>query len=189
MNKLHLFMALVGCRPIGRNTEQHDVFFGIGNEIKDIIPDLFNFWPEAKKKIHLDAWRKVEFVDNFKIEIIIKEQYLNAGDNKAAKLFFINLGGYKPGEFEEFHYKIIIAALDKNSAIKKAKQTAFFTHNGFKNAPTHIDDKYGVDIDDIYDIKDILPLSFKEKYTIKLTDNFSAEQDAIHLGYMKLDTL
>ena len=182
-------MALVGCRPIGRNTEQHDVFFGIGKEIKDIIPDLFNFWPEAKKKIHLDAWRKVEFVDNFKIEIIPKEQYLNASNKKAAKLFFINLGGYKPCEFEEFHYKIIIAALDKNSAIKKAKQTIFFTHTGFKNAPAHIDDKYGMDVDDIYDIKDILPFDFKEKYTIKLSENFNYQHDAIHLGYMKLETL
>ena len=57
MNELHLFMTMVGCRPAGRNTEQHDVFFGIGKEVKDIIPDLYNFWPEAKRKIHLDAWR------------------------------------------------------------------------------------------------------------------------------------
>ena len=189
MNELHLFMTLVGCRPAGRNTEQHDVFFGIGKEIKDLIPDLFNFWPEAKKKIHLDAWRQINFVDNFKVEVLLKEQHLITPDKQAAKLFFINLGGYKPGEFEEFHYKIIVAATDKNTAIKKAKQTAFFTHTGFKNAPAHIDDKYGVDVDDVFEIRDILPPVFKEKYTIKLTESSDGEKDLLQLGYMKLDKL
>lgn len=187
MNKLHLFMTLVGCRPAGRNTEQHDVFFGIGKEIKDLIPDLYNFWPEAKKKIHLDAWRQVDFVDGFKVEVLLKD--LITENKESAKLFFINLGGYKPDEFEEFHYKIIVAAIDKNAAIKKAKQTAFFTHTGFKNAPAHIDDKYGVDVDDIFEIRDILPPSYKEKYTIKLNENFNSEIDSLQLGYMKLDKL
>ena len=32
-----LFMTLIGCTPAGRNIEQHDVFFGIGNSLKDIV--------------------------------------------------------------------------------------------------------------------------------------------------------
>jgi hypothetical protein len=31
------------------------------------------FWPEAKGRIHIDAWREVSVVDNFLIEIIAKE--------------------------------------------------------------------------------------------------------------------
>lgn len=187
MNEFHLFMTMVGCRPAGRNTEQHDVFFGIGKEIKDIIPDLYNFWPEAKRKIHLDAWRQVDFVDNFKVDIVLKSDEANNTEN--TKLFFINLGGYKPDEFNEFHYKILIAATDKNTAIKKAKQTAFFIHTSFKNAPSHIDDKFGIDVDDIFEIKDILPCSLKDKYRIQLTKVSEFFEDPIHLGYMKLDKL
>ena len=189
MNDLHLFMTMVGCRPAGRNTEQHDVFFGIGKEIKDIIPDLYNFWPEAKKKIHLDAWRRVDFVDNFKVEIVLKVDSADSVDQENTKLFFINLGGYKPNEFDEFHYKIIIAAKDKSIAIKRAKQTAFFIHISFKNAPSHIDDKFGIDVDDIFEIKDILPFGLKEKYKIQLTKVAQSYVDPIHLGYMKLEKL
>ena len=189
MNDVHLFMTLVGCRPAGRNTEQHDVFFGIGKEIKDIIPDLYNFWPEAKKKIHLDAWRQVDFVDDFKVEIVLKVDDAEFADQENIKLFFVNLGGYKSDEFDEFHYKILIAAADKNTAIKKAKQTAFFIHTGFKNAPSHVDDKFGIDVDDFFEIKDILPVVLKEKYKIRLTKVLSSYKDPIHLGYIKLDTL
>ena len=189
MSNSHLFMTMVGCRPAGRNTEQHDVFFGIGKEIKDIIPDLYNFWPEAKKKIHLDAWRQVDFVDNFKVEIVLKEDSARSVEQNNTKLFFINLGGYKPDEFDEFHYKILIAATDKNIAIKRAKQTAFFVHTSFKNAPSHIDDKFGIDVDDIFEIKDILPFALREKYKIQLTTVSTSYNDPIHLGYMKLDKL
>lgn len=189
MNDLHLFMTLVGCRPAGRNTEQHDVYFGIGKEIKDLIPELYNFWPEAKKKIHLDAWREVNYVDEYKVEVSLKETSMVENYMDEMKLFFINLGGYRPNEFDEFHYKIIIAATDKNAAIKKAKLTTFFQHTGFKGAPSHIDDKFGIDIDDIFEIKDILSGSFKSTYAIQLTKVISFEKDPINLGYMKLDKL
>ena len=40
-----LFMTLIGCTPAGRNIEQHDVFFGIGDSLKDIVPAVNQFWP------------------------------------------------------------------------------------------------------------------------------------------------
>lgn len=185
---LKLFMALVGCRPLGRNTEQHDVFFGIGENIKDILPAIYNFWPEAKKKIHLDAWREVSQVDGYAITVVQKNT-VNTNIVNDTHLFFINLGGYKTGEFEEFHYKMIIAASDKRVAIQKAKQTAFYQHTGFKKAPSHIDDKYGVDVDDIFEIKDILPPTIKEKYQLILSKASEACEDILHLGYMPVDKL
>ena len=187
MHDLHLFMTLAGCRPAGRNTEQHDVYFGIGKEIKDLIPALYDFWPEARKNLHLDAWRKVNYVDDYKVEVILKDH--STVSRNDMKLFFINLGGYKADEFEEFHYKIILVATDKNAAIKMAKQTAFFQHTGFKKAPAHIDDKFGIDVDDIFEIKDILSPSLKSMYNLQLTKVTSFENDSINLGYMKLDKL
>lgn len=38
---------------------------------------------------------------------------------------FLNLGGYKENDLEEYHYKMIIVADNKTNAIKKAKETAF----------------------------------------------------------------
>jgi len=187
MKSLKLFMLLLGCKPQGRNTEQHDVFFGIGGELKDLLPDIFEFWPEAKKKIHIDAWREVKKVGNYSIRVISRENKLTV--TKTARLFFLNLGGYKSGDFEEYHYKILIAALDKAEAVQKAKETAFYIHTGFKDATSHIDDKYGVDVDDVYEIADILPPGIKEKYCIALSASKQENEDELHLGYVKLDKL
>ncbi len=70
------------------------------------------FWPEAKGKIHIDAWREVTIFDNFSIEIVAKKAVIEpVSDN----LFFINLGGYKENEFEEDQLHIGYLKLDKIS--------------------------------------------------------------------------
>ena len=177
-------MLLIGCSPAGRHTEQHDVFFGIGDTIKDLVPDLIAFWPEAKGKLHLDAWREVTVVNGYAVSVVNDPDY-----QSGTQLFFINLGGYKRGEFEEFHYKMVVAAADKGEAVKAAKQTAFFRHTGFKGANSHIDDKYGVDVDDIYAIRDVLPASVKSTYSLNIQPAPEAPEDEIHLGYFRLDNI
>lgn len=180
-----LFMLLIGSLPEGRHIEQHDVFFGIGNSIRDVLPHAMNFWPEAKNSFHLDAWRAVTKVDDFIIEVV--EQ---PGVSSATQLFFINLGGYKQNEFEEFHYKMLAAAVDKNEAIKRSKQTAFFKHTGFKGANAHIDDKYGIDVDDCFAIREILPAEVKNKYSIVLHEaTKESNEDDLHLGYFRPDKI
>ncbi|MGN6353678.1 MAG: DUF1543 domain-containing protein [Parafilimonas sp.] len=186
MNDLKLFMVIIGCTPKGRFTEQHDVFFGIGKTLHELVDQMFDFWKEAEGKIHIDAWRQIKNVDGYAVEI--KEKGNIIRENKP-KLFFINLGGYKENEFEEYHYKIVTAAKDKGEAIRKSKQTAFYKHCGFKGAESHVDDKYGIDVDDLYEIEDILPADTKEKYSISLLPAENALNDALHIGYLKLDKL
>jgi len=186
---MKLFMLLLGCKPAGRNTEQHDIFFGIGNSLKELIPDILEAWPEAKKKIHVDAWREVNFVDGYAIQVYDKGLELSNAADEVARLFFINLGGYKENEFEEFHYKMLVACTDKSEAIKLAKETAFYKHTGFKGAASHIDDKYGVDVDDIFEIEEILSPGLKEKYGLRLSPSDNVVEDKINLGYFKLDKL
>jgi Domain of Unknown Function (DUF1543) len=183
---MKLFMVLIGCTPVGRHTEQHDVFFGVAENIKDLIPEFIEFWPEAKHKMHLDGWREVHQVNGMNVHVELKSAAVKTSTHK---LFFINLGGYKQNEFEEFHYKMIIAAKDKADAILQAKQSAFYKHTGFEGAPSHIDDKYGVDVDDIYEIEDILSPSVKEKYSIVLSPANEIKEDGMQLGYFKLDKL
>jgi len=48
---------------------------------------------------------------------------------------------------------------------------------GFEGAVSHIDDKHGVDIDDIFKVKDILPKKMKDKYSIILTRSESENQE------------
>ena len=178
-------MVMLGCKPQGRITEQHDIFFGIEKSLTDLIPEMKAFWPEAKGKIHIDAWREITFVDGFSLEITER----NSTVSKDNKLFFINLGGYKENEFEEYHYKIVTVAKNKAEAIKKSKQTTFYKHCGFKGATSHIDDKYGIDVDDAYEIEDILSPLYKEKFKINITKTDSNQEDVLEIGYIKIDKL
>lgn len=151
-----LFMILLGCKPLGRHTEQHDIFFGIADELKELVPAMRKFWPEAKGKIHLDAYRIVNYVDGYKVAIQPRNVPNIINDQQ---LFFINLGGYQEGIFEELHYKMLLLGADKDLAVKNAKKSSFF-----KNYITpHIDDKYGVDVDDIFNIEEALPVDMKQK--------------------------
>ena len=177
---------MVGCRPSGRNTEQHDVFFGIGETIRDLVPQLKDFWPSAGK-MHVDAWREVTRVDGYKITVTPKQAAPSASPGYS--LYFLNLGGYKQGEFDEFHYKMLVAAQDQNEALQVAKKTAFYKHTGFKGAPSHIDDKFGVDVDDMHQVKDILLPGQKAVYSIRMEPEASTEPDELHLGYFPFDKL
>ncbi len=178
-----LFMLLIGCKPPGRHTEQHDIYFGIGETIKDLLSEVKEFWPEAAGKFHLDGWREINNVDGYQMTVINKTDQ----NSSQVKLFFINLGGYKPNEFEEFHYKIVTAATDKSKAISQARETAFFRHTGFEGANSHIDDKYGIDVDDLYDIEDLLNNASKKKFSLLVTPLAEkAPPDEIHLGYFKI---
>jgi hypothetical protein len=187
MSSLKLFMLLLGCRPKGRHTEQHDVFFGIAEKPAELIPALLQFWPEAKGVLHVDAWREVTRVNRYAVEVVDKHIISEGPAN--AKLFFINLGGYKPNEFDEFHYKMLVACPDKAIAIATAKKTAFYQHTGFKGASSHIDDKFGVDVDDMHEIKDILPSVMKEKYQLFISPATDTKEDILQVGYFKLDKL
>ena len=186
---MKLYMILVGCRPPGRHTEQHDIFFGIAENLKDLVPEVKSFWPEAKSVMHFDAWREVTVVDGFQVKVIPKTETNGQSETNFPKLFFINLGGYKPHEFEEFHYKMVVAARSKAAAIQQSKNTAFYKHTGFEGANAHIDDKYGIDVDDLYAIEDILPDAAKSKYSLEITAAENIPDDEWHLGYFRLDKL
>lgn len=174
-------MILLGCTPKNRLTEQHDIFFGTGTSIEALVPDMYAFWPDGGE-LHIDSWREVTNVGGHAVTVVPKNC-----EPAAQHLFFINLGGYKPGEFEEYHYKTIIAAQTMGEAVKKAKQSTFYKHYGFKGATSHIDDKYGIDVDDLHKVEDILAPRFKKKYSISVAP--AAEglpEDELHIGYLKL---
>ena len=181
-------MLLLGCKPPGRHTEQHDVFFGIANKLGDLVPEIKAFWRETEK-IHIDAWREVTTVDGYKITIAPRETGAKTSAEAPNKLFFINLGGYQEHKFEEQHYMVLAVKADRAAAFKAAKETLFFQHNNFEGANSHIDDKYGIDVDDLYEIEDILSPAQKEKYVIELTPTEEVTNDEIHLGYFKLTAL
>lgn len=183
-----LFMIMLGATPPGRHIEQHDIFFGIGSSLKDLAADMKAFWPEPER-IHIDAWREVAVVESYRVAVVPKEQPVSP-DAVNKKLFFINLGGYQENKFEEQHYVLLTVKDDRAAAFREAKDTLFYKTNSFGPAGnSHIDDKYGVDVDDLYEIDEVLALALKEKYRIELYPVTDVKEDELHLGYVKMSTL
>ena len=86
-----LYCILLGSKAPQRNVEQHDYFFGIAYNLNQLVPEIKAFWQEAGDTIHIDAWREVNKVDEYKIEVTLKTENSASSEEK---LFFINLGGY-----------------------------------------------------------------------------------------------
>ena len=182
---MKLFYIILGASVKGRTIEQHDVFFGVATKLKDLVPAIKSFWPEAGSDIHLDAYQEVKFVDGYEIKIV--EKNIQKSQNQ---LFFINMGGYKHGFFEEFHEQHLMVGKKMSDVIKRAKQTDFYKTMGFPGAVSHIDDKHGVDIDDIFKVNDLLPQEMKEKYSLILEKSDEVKQkNFIKLKYLKIDKI
>lgn len=185
---LKLFMVMLGATPPGRHIEQHDIFFGIGTSLKDFVADMKAFWPEPER-IHIDVWREVTVVENYKV-IIVPNDQPKSSEAINKKLFFINLGGYQANKFEEQHYVLLTVKNDRAEAFREAKETFFYKNNSFgKAGSSHIDDKFGVDVDDLYEIDDVLAPVLKEKYRVELYPLNGEPEDELHLGYVKMSTL
>ncbi|WP_419870317.1 DUF1543 domain-containing protein [Chryseobacterium sp. CT-SW4] len=182
---MKLFYFILGATPKGRNIEQHDVFFGIAENTKDLVPDIKAFWQEAEGKIHIDCYQEVKFADGYEVKIVEKTER-----SSEDQLFFINLGGYKKGYFEEFHEQHLMVGKSMGEIVKRVKETEFYKTMGFENAVSHIDDKHGVDIDDIFNVNDILPQKMKDKYSIILDKTEAEDQrNFTEIGYLKIDKL
>lgn len=191
---LTLFMVQLGGRPKGRLIEQHDMFFGVANQVSELIDDINQHWPEVKNKWHIDSYRAISKVDNYAIKLV--ESNDQAESTNDLKLFFINLGGYQRGSFEEFHYKLLIVAATQTDAIKQAKQSEFYKAFTYKdkespfNAASHIDDKFEVDIDDIYNVNDLIS---NVRLLIEPISNESHElahaDDKEYVGYLSIKNL
>lgn len=207
---MKLFMLKIGARPQGRLIEQHDVMFVIANSLSETIESVNQHWPAVKNNWHLDAWREVKRVGDYQIllskdglskdnaladNILADDRVDNKLDSQGKQLYFVNLGGYLPGQFEEFHYKTLVVAETLGKATAQVKKTAFYQDYTFDNVDTaksgvatsHVDDKQQLDLDDIHCVADLLPRDVA--LTIQPLTEHEKNQlpvDALHIGYLSL---
>ncbi|QOD11689.1 DUF1543 domain-containing protein [Psychrobacter sp. 28M-43] len=190
---LTLYMVQLGGRPKGRLIEQHDIFFGAASQVSGLIADINEHWPEVKNKWHIDSYRAITKVGNYTIKLIESSEQVEAATD--LRLFFINLGGYQQGSFEEFHYKLLIVAPNQADAIKQAKKSDFYKQFTLKdetspfNAASHIDDKFAVDIDDIYNVNDLISSVQLSIEPISDIDELNAKEDKEYVGYLSIKNL
>ena len=122
-----LYLVVLGGRTKKANIELHDVRWVVGSTIEDTYNTLRNDWFGYPKGLHIDSYKKIEYIDGYKINLINfemdkikKRNYLKK--NKAKKfLWFVNIGGYNPKSMQEKHEFGLVTASNKLDAIKKAK--------------------------------------------------------------------
>ncbi len=96
-----LYLVVLGGRAEKANIELHDVRWVVGSRIEDTYDSLRNNWFGTSKGLHIDSYKKIQYIDSHKINLIniekdkIEKRQLKI--NKAKKyLWFVNLGGYNP---------------------------------------------------------------------------------------------
>ncbi|HEU0118870.1 MAG TPA: DUF1543 domain-containing protein [Alphaproteobacteria bacterium] len=175
---MKLFAVYLGGRAPKCNTELHDVVFVTGETIADTYEQLMDKWFGTQDDLHLDSYVEVDVVDGYRIGL--SETKTEAD----VRLFFVNLGAYKDGEFTEYHAnKLLISDCLPNA--KKRAKSEMLTGWG---SPVHTDDLY--DVDDCIEVAQVGKLYVTltktgEVSTAKPTNGYHLVPKGIVEEYMK----
>ena len=135
--KNNLFLVVLGGRAIKANVELHDVRWVVGSKIEDTYDVLRKDWFGSIKGLHIDSYKKIKYVDGYKINLKKyekKKRPLNKINSKK-KLWFVNIGGYESISMQEKHEFGLVVATSKLEAKSRAKSKWLFDYE-----KKHIDD-------------------------------------------------
>ena len=122
----YLFLVVLGGRADKANVELHDVRWVVGTKIEDTFNFLRKSWFGSIEGLHIDSFKKIQYVDGYKINLknfeknkTKNEQSVNQM-NHTKNLWFVNIGGYDPSSMQEKHEFGLVVA----SSSLEAKNTA-----------------------------------------------------------------
>ena len=73
MNKLKnnfLYLVVLGGRAAKANIELHDVRWVVGSKIEDTYDILRKDWFGSPIGLHIDSYKKIKYIDGYKINLI-----------------------------------------------------------------------------------------------------------------------
>ena len=191
LEKVYLFLVVLGGRSKMANIELHDVRWVVGSRIEDTYDVLRRDWFGISEGLHIDSYKKINFVDGYKIILKnienkkLKSEKSFKEKNTKKNLWFVNIGGYDPCSMQEKHEFGLVVASGRLEAIKIAKSRWLL---GFKKR--HKDDMASLKIligcDDCQLIKKI------SNWEIQLTpeNNLIEETQAPDwYGYRRIDNV
>ena len=136
-----LYLVVLGGRAKKANIELHDVRWVVGSKIEDTYKTLRKYWFGSSKGLHIDSYKKIKYIDGYKINLRnvenlkIKNNNFSNRSKSKNNLWFVNLGGYDPCSMQEKHEFGLVVASSSLEANNKAKAKWL---NGFKKK--HKDD-------------------------------------------------
>jgi len=126
LENIFLYLVVLGGKAKKANIELHDVRWVVGSKIEDTYDTLRKDWFGSPKGLHIDSYKKIEYIDGYKINLINFEkdkiEKSQLVKNKAQKyLWFVNIGGYDPSSMQEKHEFGLVVASSKLEAKNIAK--------------------------------------------------------------------
>jgi len=99
----------------------------VGSKIEDTFNNLRKNWFGSIDGLHIDSFKKIEYIDGYKINLknfeknkIKNKQSFNQ-INPKKNLWFVNIGGYDPSSMQEKHEFGLVVASSSLEAKNKAK--------------------------------------------------------------------
>jgi len=65
-----LYLVVLGGRAEKANIELHDVRWVVGSKIEDTFDTLRKDWFGSSKGLHIDSYKKIQYIDGHKINLI-----------------------------------------------------------------------------------------------------------------------
>jgi len=112
-----LWLVVLGGRTATSLIEVHDVRFVAGTTIEDTIPELRRQWFGRREGLHLDAYMAVRAVDGWAVTL-----GLGLAAPRSERLWFVNLGAYRPDSLAELHHFGLVVASSPQGAKAAAKR-------------------------------------------------------------------
>jgi len=122
-----LYLVVLGGRAKKANIELHDVRWVVGSKIEETYDTLRKDWFGSSKGLHIDSYKKIQYIDGHKINLInveknkIVKKQLEKKIISKKNLWFVNIGGYDPTSMQEKHEFGLVIASSKFEAINIAK--------------------------------------------------------------------
>jgi len=118
LENIFLYLVVLGGRAEKANIELHDFRWVFGSKIEDTYDTLRKQWFGSPKGLHIDSYKKIEYIDGYKINLInferdkIDKKRLVKKNNARKHLWFVNVGGYSPTSMQEKHeFGLVIASI------------------------------------------------------------------------------
>ncbi len=181
MEKLQLFVVLLGGYNKGDLLEAHNLFIGVGSSLESLKEQMKRSWSGAT---HLDGYMILNHVDGYDINIIEG----TSSDTGYPMLVIANIGFYKEGKFAEFHNLIpFVLSGENDSILEKMKRDPDFAEGQVLTESTrsHIDDKHVItsfDVDDVISIQKNLP-----SHIVELIPADTKKENILKMGYQFTD--
>ena len=109
IKNIFLYMVVLGGRAGMANIELHDVRWVVGQRIEDTYDVLRRDWFGTFEGLHIDSYKKINYVDGYKINLInidnkkFKNNKFFNRNNSKKNLWFVNIGGYSPNSMQEMY--------------------------------------------------------------------------------------